>query len=167
MSRRFTRRISIGTFIAQLPLLGIVSLGDFGFYFPGAMGTWNHFVLWMAFYLVVLIVGVVTALISRAWGLAAIHIGLPITLIFAMWCYVSIPEPPLNASEYQFLIGKPIDEVGTILRRRIRGAGLDGVLTEPDANGQPVEFGFQNYEGMTILYSKDRRVVEVRARRSY
>jgi len=163
MSPKINRAVSMCACLAQIPLLGVILLGDFGFYFPGAMGAWSQFVQWIEFYLLVLVCGVVTALVSRAWILAGFQIGLPVIVVAAWWCCLSVPAPRLEAAEYQFLMGKPISEVEEILnRRRFGSSGLDGFQGELDADGQIVESGFQDYNGMTVIYSKDNMVIEVK-----
>lgn len=77
--------------------------------------------------------------------------------------YRAAPERLYDASQYQFLVGKTLEEVEqTLGRRRIRGSGIDGFQGGTTPDGEEYEYGFQTYNGMEILYSKENRVVEVR-----
>jgi hypothetical protein len=146
----------------QVPLLAIVSFGDFGFHFSGLMGDLRHMAAWTIAYATFLVIGVSAACLESRFRLAAVQIAAPIVMIFGWWIYLSRPEPHYDATTHQFLVGRTIEEVErTLGRRRIRCSGLDGYKTEPTPEGGFTEYGTQYYNGMTILYSKDNRVIHV------
>ncbi len=163
MKDGMSHRIALIAACAQVPLLGIIFFGDFGFYFLGAMGDWNAWISWIFVYLIALAVGMLTALIAQRRALAILQFTAPLLLTGGWWLYLSIPDPTYNPAEYQFLVGKTLDEVEQILPpRRGHSRGLDGCGASQLSKGEMTEYGFQTYNGMEILFSKNEdRVIEV------
>lgn len=156
-------KIALVAALLQLPLLTVIFFGDFGFYFQGAMGSWNDFIAWVLIYAAVLLFGFLTACLARQFRLAAAQVSAPLLLAVGWHVYLFFPEPHYDAVNYQFLVGKTLEEVeSTLGRRRLAGSGLDGYLGEITSTGEKVEYGTQHYNGMLLLYSADRRVIEVR-----
>jgi hypothetical protein len=147
----------------QLPMLAVIFFGDFGFHFSRTMGSWNEWIGWIFVYAVVLVFGIATACVERRFRLAVFQFAAPVLLALGWWIYLTVPEPRYDASEHQFLVGKTLTEVEhTLGRRRLRGSGLDGWEGSIGPSGERIKLGTQYYNGMVLLYSEDKRVVEVR-----
>ena len=85
---------------------------------------------------------------------------MPILLTVGWIAYLIFPEPYYDASKYQFLVGKTIEEVQrNIGHRRSRVSGYQSRVTP---SGERIERGFEVYNGMEIYYDSDKVVVEVR-----
>ena len=142
----------------QLILLAIFVFGDIGFDFPGAFGLdYDHFVILAGIYGVLFVVGFVRS-IKRAetkWMLA--QLAGPATILIYMAIAPLIYNRPLDAADYQHLVGKSKAEVRAALgRQESTSSGSGG-----DANGP---YDFESFNGMEIHYSPDDRVLSVEAR---
>ena len=69
----------------QVPLLAIIFLGDFGFYFPGSLGDLRYLVRWGLLYAAVLAVGIFLACIEGRLLLAAVQFAAPFVLSTVWW----------------------------------------------------------------------------------
>lgn len=152
---------AIASFVVQLALLGVLIFGDIGFDHPGKYGLdFDNLVSLVAFYIASLLVGVVYAAYWRRWKLVSLQLATPVLLWFLL---VIVPRfrPPLDAADYQHLVGKSRAEVRQSLGSR-----------QPQVSG--FEFGeggsseFEHYDGMSIFYApshtpiRNPRVVSVK-----
>ncbi len=162
MNRAPSFIVAVIAMVLEVPLLAVIFFGDFGFYFPGAMGAWGDWIAWILAYVVVLACGICAACVGQQVRLAVIQLAAPLMLTFGWWLYATIPEPYYDASKHQFLVGKTLEEVESTLGRRRSRSRMDGYVTEKTPTGEFVEYGIQNYNGMKLLYSSDKRVLFVR-----
>jgi hypothetical protein len=149
---------AIAFFVSQLLLLGMLIFGDIGFDHPGKYGLdFDDFLKIAIFYAGCLLAGVLYAGFRRQWKVLILQIATPLLLWFVM---VVAPQhlPPLDPADYQHLVGKTEKEVREAIGSwRMRASGFGG-----DENG---EYGFENYDGMSIYYTRTRepRVTSVQA----
>ncbi len=141
----------------QLFIIAIFVFGDIGFDFPGAFGLdFDHFIILAGMYGVLFVVGFIRS-IKRAetkWMLA--QLAAPAAILIYMASYPLLYHRPLDAADYQHLVGKSKADVRAALgRQESTSSGLGG-----DASG-PYEF--ESYNGMEIHYSPDGRVRSVEA----
>lgn len=149
---------AIAFFVAQLLLLGVFIFGDIGFDHPGRYGLdYDDLVKLVVFYVACLLAGVLYAAFRRQWKIFFLQLATPLLLGLLMVVAPSF-RPPLDAADYQHLIGKSHAEVREAIgSRRPRTSGFMS-----DENG---EYEFENYDGMSIYYtpSRDARVVSIKA----
>jgi hypothetical protein len=142
----------------QLLIIAIFVLGDIGFDFPGAFGLdYDHFIILAGIYLLLFVVGFIRS-IKRAetkWMLA--QIAGPFAILIYMASFPLLYHRPLDAAEYQHLVGKSRADVRAALgRQESTGSGSGG-----DAGGP---YDFESYNGMEIHYSPDGRVRSIEAK---
>jgi hypothetical protein len=139
----------------QVIALGVLAFGDVGFDKPGRFGlSFEHGVLCMAAYAGALITGIVVALRRRRWVIAGGQGIVPLLLIaVALW-----PSPRLSASDYQHLVGQPIQSVERELG--VRGRSSTSGFVRDDRG----EFEFMSYRGLTVYYGADGIVDRIESR---
>ncbi len=81
------RRLSLAALLVQIPILAVVAFGDFGFYFPGAMGSYQHFVTWVLFAVITLLFGLMTGVGSSSWGLVGSHLAVFVMAVGVVLCF--------------------------------------------------------------------------------
>lgn len=138
-------------------LLAILVFGDVGFDRPGRYGLdFGDAILLVALYSGALICGVTYAVRRKQWRIAALQLAIPFVVYFVINVVPRMREP-LHAADYQHLVGKSRAEVRESLGgRRSRTSGA--------MSGSEGEREFENYDGMSIYYSKDGRVLSVESR---
>ncbi len=151
--------------IVQLPLLCVLFWGDFGFMFPGPMGTLADFSNWLLAYLILLVVGLAIAVHERKYVLAISQLFAPLTMYGILCGYEAIPEPQYDAANYLHLKGMNIkeaeQEVGAWWRRPRYVHSLSREWNEETQSNGP-EVGQLHYNGMIVEYSEDWTVIDVR-----
>ena len=153
---------AIAVFVAQLLLLGVLIFGDIGFDHPGKYGLdFEDFIALVVFYVACLLGGVIYAAFRRRWRMLFLQLGTPALLWFLI-VFAPRFRPPLDAADYQHLVGKSRAEVQEAIGSgRLRASGL--------AYGEEGSSEFEHYDGMSIYYAPSRtpirnpRVVSVEA----
>jgi hypothetical protein len=131
-------------------LLAMLLFGGIGFDHPGRFGlSFDHWILLSVGYVLTLIVGVVLAFTRKQWIALACQLLVPAALVIM----THRPPAQLEASKFRGLVGKTKDEARTALRgQRVMSSGF--------ADGRY----WEGYNGLTVWYSDDGRVLSVEAK---
>jgi hypothetical protein len=136
--------------VIQCFSLAILFFSGIGFDHPGRFGLdFEHGVMLGVLYVGALIGGVLLAVMRKQWIVVAAQLVIPAALVFMM----HRPPARLEASQYRGLVGKTKDEARSVLRgQRVMSSGfVDSRYWE-------------GYNGLTVWYSDDGRVLSVEAK---
>jgi hypothetical protein len=135
--------------VVQSALAAVYLFGDIGFD-HGRFGLdFDALIVIAVLYVLALLAGLACSLNEKNWLTALLQLG----LIFSVYAYENRPYPRYEAAAYQHLKGMSRAEVEGMLGTRWLTTSLEG---HPDGDRE-----FLHYNGMTVIFSPQGRVMRV------